>query len=398
MCESLLLRLGLGRSQALQLPGRIRTRSPATPSILSQSTGCFVGFKSPRSLDTTNLQSPNSHIVQTIHHFSVLASATPNSPQLPHIVDLWIPISPGMGEDEKNLGISAPEGNDRVSSNGKGKGKEEDASSGSSNSMTARLQASGRLALNAVTGGPDLAGQRVGEKGTTSFSSIDRASSTVGETSSNRSRTAGIGESIRMQSSLDSSTASQAFNDFLGSESSLGFEPHRHQQAYQPETSIDEQERSDGAAVVNFLNEPSDELDSVLVGAHSDTTDDDDLTPEAASKLRETLFNSAHLESRWDDMLNFTPGFLGQPAASTEEVQLHMGTQDVDEARSIWLQQWDDVLSSYTDQVWGDLEPLAAEARREVEQLTSSEAMPDRSSETKALDRLRQILAHVRGH
>ncbi|KAK7416129.1 hypothetical protein QQX98_005457 [Neonectria punicea] len=301
-----------------------------------------------------------------------------------------------MEEHEKNPSSNTPEDNGRVSNNTKG--KEKDTAARASSSITARLQASGRLAFNAVTGGPDLAGQQVGEKGTTSFGSIDRASSTVGEASSNTSRTRGMGESIRMQSPLDSSMASQAFNEFVGSESSFGFEPHHHHQAYQRETiSVADQERADGAAVVSFLNDSS-EMDSVLVGAHSDTADDGDLTPEVATKLREALFNSTHLDSRWDDMLNFTPGFLSQPDASAEDVQLHMGTRDVDEARSIWLQQWGDVLSSYTDQVWGDLEPLAAEARREVEQLTSNEAAPNRPSETKALDRLRQILAHVRGH
>ncbi|KAK7418317.1 hypothetical protein QQZ08_011304 [Neonectria magnoliae] len=301
-----------------------------------------------------------------------------------------------MEEHEKNSSSNAPEDNIRVSNNTKG--KEKDTAAGASSSITARLQASGRLAFNAVTGGPDLAGQQVGGKGTTSFGSVDRASSTVGEASSNRPRTGGMGESIRMQSPLDSSEASQAFNEFVGSESSLGFEPRHHHQPNQRETiSVADQERADGAAVVDFLNDTS-EMDSVVVGAHSDTADDDDLTPEAATKLRETLFNSTRLDSYWDGMLNFTPDFLSQPDASAEDVQLHMGTRDVDKALSIWLQQWGDVLSSYTDQVWGELEPLAAGARREVEQLTSSEAVPNRSSETKALDRLRQILAHVRGH
>lgn len=297
-------------------------------------------------------------------------------------------------EEHDKTGSNAREGNGRISNNTKG--KEKDASTSASRSIANRLQASGRLALNAVTGGPDLASQQVGEKGAASFSNIDRASSTAGEASSHRLHSTGMGDSIRMQTSLDTSTASQAFNDFVGSGSSLDFEQqHHHQQSYQRDSSFVEQQRVDGAAVVNLLDGPDDELD---LGAHTDTAEDDDLSPEAAAKLREALFNSTHLEPRWDDMLNFTPDFLSQPAASAEDAQLHLGTRNLDEARSIWLHQWSDVLSSYTDQVWGDLEPLAAEARREVEELSSREAVPNQAPETKALDRLRQILAHVRGH
>ncbi|KAF7559594.1 hypothetical protein G7046_g4582 [Stylonectria norvegica] len=154
-----------------------------------------------------------------------------------------------------------------------------------------------------------------------------------------------------------------------------------------------EQELLDGSAVVNLLDGPSDEVDAAIFGH----VQDEDLSPEAVAKLHEALFASTTTESRWDDLLNFTPDFVAHPNMSSD-AQLHLGTQDPTEARSIWLHQWNDVLSAYTDQVWGDLEPLAAEARREVEELTTEEAVPGRTPETKALDRLRQILAHVRGH
>ncbi|KAH7136644.1 hypothetical protein EDB81DRAFT_88206 [Dactylonectria macrodidyma] len=301
-----------------------------------------------------------------------------------------------MGEHD-NLGNNAPKGDDRACINTKG--KETDTPSEASRSMTERLQASGRLALNAVVGGPDLASQQVGEKGTASFSNIDRASSTAGEASSHRVHSGRMGESIRAQTALDSSAASQAFNDFVESGSSLDLNQHHRLPPREQHSSITKQESLDGAAVVNLLDAPSEELDQVLIGAQSDTPDDNDgLSPEAAAKLREALFDSTHLEPSWEDMLNFTPDFLHQPGASAEDAELHLGTRNIDEARNIWLHQWSDVLSSYTDHVWGDLEPLVVEARREVEELASSEAVPDRAPETKALDRLRQILAHVRGH
>ncbi|KAH8735369.1 hypothetical protein BGZ61DRAFT_440121 [Ilyonectria robusta] len=296
-------------------------------------------------------------------------------------------------EEHDKTGGNAGEGDGRISNNTKG--KEKHASTSASRSIANRLQASGRLALNAVTGGPDLASQQVGEKGAASFSNLD--TSKAGEASSHRLHWTGMGDSMRMQTSLDTSTASRAFNDFVGSGSSLDFEQqHHHQQSYQRDSSFVKQQRVDGAAVVNLLDGPDD--DELDLGAHTDAADDDGLSPEAAAKLREALFNSTHLEPRWDDMLNFTPDFLSEPAASAEDAQLHLGTRNLDEARSIWLHQWSDVLSSYTDQVWGDLEPLAAEARREVEELSSREAVPNQAPETKALDRLRQILAHVRGH
>ncbi|MBP0718385.1 hypothetical protein J8I33_34355, partial [Burkholderia sp. AcTa6-5] len=66
--------------------------------------------------------------------------------------------------------------------------------------------------------------------------------------------------------------------------------------------------------------------------------------------------------------------------------------------RQVWLQQWGGVLEAYTDEVWGDLDALVAKAKSEVDELTAN---PDASSagnaELKALGRLRQILAHVRG-
>ncbi|KAH7160108.1 hypothetical protein B0J13DRAFT_519529 [Dactylonectria estremocensis] len=300
-----------------------------------------------------------------------------------------------MGEHD-SPGNNAPKGDSRAHINTKG--KDTDTSSEASRPITDRLQASGRLALNAVVGGPDLASQQVGEKGTVSFSNIDRASSMAGEASSHRLHSARMGESIRAQTALDSSTASRAFSDFVGSGSSLDFEQHHSLPPRQQDSSITKQESVDGAAVIDLLNGPSDELDQVLIGARSDTPDDNNLTPEAAAKLREALFDSTHPESSWEDMLNFTPDFLHQPGASAEDAELHLGTRNIDEARNIWLHQWSDVLSSYTDHVWGDLEPLVAEARREVEGLASTEAVPDRAPETKALDRLRQILAHVRGH
>lgn len=313
-----------------------------------------------------------------------------------------------MSQDQQHPGNFPPKDNG-ASNNPKGKGKA--AEGEGSGSMVDRIQASGRLALNAFGTGPDLTGQQPAGKGSSGTSSIDRVSSGAGEASSHRLRSAAPGESLRSQAHSDSTASAQAFNDFVSADSTLEVEdlvhPHhlQHQNLHDTFPSrgaaVAEQERLDGAAVVSLLDGPSDELDAVLLGAEDPEAEDDALTPEAAAKLREALFPASSSSSgpRWDDLLNFNPNFLTEPGPLAEaEMQLHLGTTDSAEARSNWLQLWGNVLTGYTDHVWGDLEPLAAEARREIEQLKARDPeVPGPPPETKALDRLRQILGHVRG-
>ncbi|KAM0563804.1 hypothetical protein ACHAPJ_000010 [Fusarium lateritium] len=296
-------------------------------------------------------------------------------------------------------------GND-ASTNSEGKAR--DTRTEDPDSITNRLQASGRLALNAFGTGPDLSGQPpAGKASSSGGSSLGRISSGTGEASLHRLRSTAQSESLRSQTNLDSGASAQAFNDFVSAGSTLEFDdPGRyespHNQSYDlpagQSTAVNKQEKLDGAAVISLLDGPSDELDAVLLGAEDPEAQDEGLTPEAAAKLREALFptNSMPSGPRLDDLLNFNPDFLTQPGAEAEfERQLHLGTADTDEARNNWLRQWGNVLTGYTDHVWGDLEPLIAEARKEVEESKAqgSGAAP----ETKALDRLRQVLAHVRG-
>ncbi|KAF4462915.1 hypothetical protein FALBO_10276 [Fusarium albosuccineum] len=311
-----------------------------------------------------------------------------------------------MSQNQQPPGDIPPKGSEASSTS---KGKEKDTSAEDTGSILDRLQASGRLALNAFGTGPDLTGQQPAGKGSSGGSSIERVSSGAGEASSHRLRSAAPGETLRSQAHLASGASAQAFDDFVGADSVLDTEdlgrhhyhPPQSQQTQPKGQAVAEQERLDGAAVVNLLDDPSGELDAVLLGAEDPDAEDDGLTQEAAAKLREALFpaNSASSGSRWDDLLNFNPEFLTQPGAEAEaEMRLHLGTTDTAEARSNWLQLWGNVLTGYTDHVWGDLEPLAAEARREVEELKARDPeVPGPPPETKALDRLRQILSHVRG-
>ncbi|KAM5356347.1 hypothetical protein ACJ41O_002993 [Fusarium nematophilum] len=315
-----------------------------------------------------------------------------------------------MAQDQQPQGNIPPE-ETQVPRKSKGKGKDTDTEDTSS-SIIDRLQASGRLALNAFGTGPDLNGRQSAGKGSSGIGSIDSFSSGAGEASSYRLHSAAPGESLRSKAHLESGASAQAFNDFASAETTLGVEHpdhhgrlsiqsrNQHEQPPPNGQAITAQESRDGAAVVSLLEGPSGELDGVLLGNQDPNNEDDGLTPEAAAKLRDALFSGKPTSSgpRWDDLLNFNPDFLTQSGAHAEfELQLHLGTTDTTEARSSWLQQWGNVLTGYTDQVWGDLEPLAAEARRELEQLRFQDPEVPGPPETKALDRLRQILAHVRG-
>ncbi|KAF4445066.1 hypothetical protein F53441_10990 [Fusarium austroafricanum] len=285
------------------------------------------------------------------------------------------------------------------------KGKATDTGTGDSNSIASRLQASGRLALNAFGTGPDISDHRAVEKSSSSGRiNLGRISSSTGEASSHRLRSTAQGESLRSQTDLNSGESAQAFNDFVSADSTLNIEDasrygqlQTHNRSITP-SDVEEQEKMDGIAVASLLDGPSEELDSVLLGAQGANTEDGGLTLEVVAKLNEALFSAHSVSSgpRWDNLLNFNPDFLSRPGPEAEfERQLHLGTTDTDEARNSWLQQWGNVLSGYTDHVWGDLEPLVAEARREIDE--SKAGGPEAVPEIKALDRLRQILAHVRG-
>ncbi|KAI1369464.1 hypothetical protein F5Y08DRAFT_94826 [Xylaria arbuscula] len=136
-----------------------------------------------------------------------------------------------------------------------------------------------------------------------------------------------------------------------------------------------------------------------LLGSDS-TMEDDDIAPsmtdDELSALRMALFEDGSTRrTPWNDVLDFIPEFLSG-VGGAEQLAQHMGVPDADEARNIWFSQWGVVLSSYTDEVWGDLNPLVTAARQELQEASTS---PDTvtASGLNAVRRLRQILAHVRG-
>ena len=165
-----------------------------------------------------------------------------------------------------------------------------------------------------------------------------------------------------------------------------------------PTQSIKEQEARDGADVVALLSRGSD-LDEVFTHVNEPPSQED------LAGLRKALFGEGtdHGASpvAWDDVLNFIPEYLQAHAAPPgarpgDDLSMHLGTLDPDDAWQTWIGQWSRVLTSYQDEVWGDLGALVDEARTEVRRI--GEAAPgEKPPEPTALLRLRAILGHLRG-
>lgn len=150
----------------------------------------------------------------------------------------------------------------------------------------------------------------------------------------------------------------------------------------------------DGAAVVSLLNGTIAEAE-------------DELDPEASPDVEQraalqcALFGDNHDRvgrlsgGHADELLDFVPDYITIGAGRSEDLLRHFGVTDPAEARTMWVDQWQSVLSDYTDEVWGDLGPLVQEAKQELRVLKAEpQAYPP--ADLKALKRLRQLLAHLR--
>ncbi|TQN71656.1 hypothetical protein CSHISOI_03869 [Colletotrichum shisoi] len=161
------------------------------------------------------------------------------------------------------------------------------------------------------------------------------------------------------------------------------------------ESDVKEQQARDGQQVIDLLNAPgeSDGLDFMHDSIQTF------VSPEDEASLREALFGSNKNinVSNWTPLLDFEPDFLQGNSAT--ELQQHFGVADPRQARAMWVDSWNDVLTSYTDEVWGDLGSLAREAHREIQEARGQRTLTTvDSGGMHALQRLRQILAHVRAN
>ncbi|KAI0110023.1 hypothetical protein F4814DRAFT_425365 [Daldinia grandis] len=192
-----------------------------------------------------------------------------------------------------------------------------------------------------------------------------------------------------------------SFSSFLNSTSMLGeMEPRgfnigRHGQIHEPALGGTQKTRpiintTDGMDVADFLDSGYDEVEEIDMA----------LTDTEQSALRHRLFENGESgerasRGRWDGALNFFPG-LGSNSSSIQQYADLLGTSDLEEAKNIWVDQWQGVLSSYTDEVWGELGSLVKVAREELTNISvpHEEASP---SKLKAVQRLQQLLNHIRG-
>lgn len=289
--------------------------------------------------------------------------------------------------DEADPTLPAPRDISTAGADGKkgGKGKEKAVTFGD------RLQASSRMVLNATAAAqPSLNGSGSGKASAGPTSTYRNESllseSTISEASRSRS-TPGLGNSLKENPDVPGQ-ASAGYEQFLNQAPQIRdtFQHVDHSGHCLQSQSFRKQTASDGSDVIQLLSMPDEEPN------YSESNEL--LSEQEAARLRKAFFANGTSHPTWDRLLSFSPEFILDPGSS-HTARSHMGTEDTIVARDIWLQQWQDVLNSYTDEVWGDLGSLVEEAKREIE--TSRSYTDTRSPESKALDRLRQLLAHVRG-
>ena len=301
---------------------------------------------------------------------------------------------PGQDQTPAKPNAASAEKDTSQTASAKGKGKD----TASDTSIVARLQSSSSMLSRAVLSSSTLSGA----SGTLAGSSVaakaggSRSSSSLGESAYvaygdvNGRHGVPSHPSSGFRSTRIASDESEKFENFLDKhDQDPGFTTSQLIDRSNPGANLNQ--ARDGSAVIELLSslDELDEVSSIMEGDHFGDF-------RGADMLRQALFetpSSGHVP--WDHLLNFNPSFVSTPKGDSSEAFNQLGTESVDEAREMWVNQWREVLSSYTDDVWGALEPLMVAARQEVD------ATADNGKDTKtgngALQRLRMILAHVRG-
>ncbi|GAW18747.1 hypothetical protein ANO14919_082290 [Xylariales sp. No.14919] len=198
-----------------------------------------------------------------------------------------------------------------------------------------------------------------------------------------------LGSTFRSEYGQDKGSYEDGFSEFLGTSQGGSRKPG--------ESSPNEKIPDTVAAAMNDGSEVVGLLGTGLI-----VEEDDDVlytTNEDLSALRRAMFAESPLtETGWNDVLNFVPESISNQGSGEEYQELAqlLGVSNAAEARDVWFSQWGNVLSSYTDEVWGDLGPLVTAARQELQSMLTNPQGTTTNGLT-AVRRLRQILAHVRG-
>lgn len=193
---------------------------------------------------------------------------------------------------------------------------------------------------------------------------------------------------------IDAFTPSQDLADGHPEDPSGGFNGAWTQSqptVFPPEhRTIAEQEGHDGDDVLAILSSP-DEIDPSFEVPPEDIPMEDydwGLAPEQLTQLRAITKDllpapEPHAVPSPHNPLNLLP----------RADQTNLVNGESRESVEAWRDQWEDVLTRYSDEVWGGLLPLVKEARKEVEELQSGEGP---TMQPKALRRLGAVLGHLR--
>lgn len=162
----------------------------------------------------------------------------------------------------------------------------------------------------------------------------------------------------------------------------------------------------DGAEVTQLLSDPT------FAGSYSVDTDmTEDLTQEQVNDLFPQNFTATeqhmvdymrsnlppapkHKAMPFDHPLNLRPTQQKRVDIQDLAESLENGLDGYfasPELRERWFSEWNDVLNSYTDEVWGELLPDVRTARTELEEMR----VEGNSLDSKAIARLKMILGHV---
>lgn len=170
----------------------------------------------------------------------------------------------------------------------------------------------------------------------------------------------------------------------------------------------------DGAEVRLLLSDPTFSTDGLADVQMADPTPESvnglfsqDYTPqekEIVDKIKSSLPPPPqHNGVTPDNPLNLRPEFASLSASNPqleEEIRELSGTLGSGEESYVffnnaqqqhWFAEWDDVLNSYTDEVWGDMLPAVKAARSQLQEVKTGMDRLD----NKAVARLRMILGHV---
>ena len=251
----------------------------------------------------------------------------------------------------------------------------------------------------ATTLGSSGKGQALGSNGTGSsaYAESSRSAQPAFDGQASRARPAGLRtehhEQHIRQSENEFSSFLDGINSFAPSENLSTTSDGRLEDAWEksqvlprlhdsrfPQRTVHEQETRDGEDVRAILSSLMD-----LEEFESPPIDDEDydwgLSAEQLTQLRamtKEIFGppQPHISAVVEHPLNLNPSFEGETV----------------EAREHWREQWEGVLTRYTDEVWGGLLPLVKQAKQEIEELGDEGSAREKPT---ALRRLEAILGHL---